>query len=621
MKTCTALVYAFVTSRLDYCNNLLSRNQQRIAEQARISSSVLSSPRHEKTTIRSDSRRYPEHFTLTLGSPKIRIQTRHPRLQMSPRRCPVLFDRVAVAVNPALQAHRSATRGDLVVPRTRTVEMGLRNYYVSGLMLWNLLPLEIRYHEQTLESFKIELKTYLFKKAYFSWLSKYIENCAGPPLMDIRFGRAIRMIFWIWIKLNWISVLGLLHGGCSEVLIQSTPKSCSLDPLPAFILREFMDELLPFIHAMCNVSMQHGMLPESQKSAIVTPILKKYELDPDDVRHYRPISNLTFLSKVIERIVALQLTGYLQENSFQILSHLTDRDTPQRPLSWRYSPTFWMPPIRLSWRSLDCWTWARPSTLSTTTKNPRKLWKTISSVLCKGKPGDQSASVGLKAEQFSKAFSDKISSVRSSTASVPHPDFNDPPGPIKLDAFNVVDVNEVRRLVVQAADKSCSLDPAPTWIVKRNVEDLLPFITTLINASIREDHFPSSLKCAIVTPILKKPSLDPDDPNNSDQCRTYRSFQRSWSDASMHNCMHISRIINCYLRSNQLTEGTTQRRRRFSTSCPTFSWLLTLARSLSLVYLTRGRRSMLSTTTSWWKDSNILSVSLATCWHGSGVTW
>ena len=50
------------------------------------------------------------------------------------------------------------------------------------------------------------------------------------------------------------------------------------------------------------------------KEAIVTPILKKHDLDPDDVKSYRPISNLTFISKVIERIVASQLTGYLQMN-------------------------------------------------------------------------------------------------------------------------------------------------------------------------------------------------------------------------------------------------------------------------------------------------------------------
>ena len=99
-----------------------------------------------------------------------------------------------------------------------------------------------------------------------------------------------------------------------KFLIRSPPKSCSLDPLPTFILREFLDELLPFICVMCNVSLQHSLLPESQKAAIVTPILKKHDLDPDDVKSYRPISNLTFISKVIERIVASQLTGYLQMN-------------------------------------------------------------------------------------------------------------------------------------------------------------------------------------------------------------------------------------------------------------------------------------------------------------------
>ena len=65
---------------------------------------------------------------------------------------------------------------------------------------------------------------------------------------------------------------------------------------------------------MCNVSLQQGLLPESQKAAVITPILKKHDLDPDDVRSYHPISNLTFVSKVIERIVASQLTGYLQMN-------------------------------------------------------------------------------------------------------------------------------------------------------------------------------------------------------------------------------------------------------------------------------------------------------------------
>ena len=95
-KTCTALVHAFVTSRLDYCNSLLSGINKELMNRLRISSSVRSSPRHGKTKIRSDLRRYPKHSTLAPGSPENRIQTRHPRLQMSTRRCSILFGRVVV---------------------------------------------------------------------------------------------------------------------------------------------------------------------------------------------------------------------------------------------------------------------------------------------------------------------------------------------------------------------------------------------------------------------------------------------------------------------------------------------------------------------------------------------
>ena len=94
MKTCTALVHAFVTSRLDYCNSLLSGINEELLN--RLESVFRSAACHEKTKIRSDFRRYSEHSTLAPGSPRNRIQTRHPRLQMSTRRCPVLFDRVAV---------------------------------------------------------------------------------------------------------------------------------------------------------------------------------------------------------------------------------------------------------------------------------------------------------------------------------------------------------------------------------------------------------------------------------------------------------------------------------------------------------------------------------------------
>ena len=72
--------------------------------------------------------------------------------------------------------------------------------------------------------------------------------------------------------------------------------------------------LLPFITIMCNASLREGFLPASQKAAIITPILKKVGLDVDDAKSYRPISNLTFVSKVIERIVADQIKAFLAES-------------------------------------------------------------------------------------------------------------------------------------------------------------------------------------------------------------------------------------------------------------------------------------------------------------------
>ena len=48
---------------------------------------------------------------------------------------------------------------------------------------------------------------------------------------------------------------------------------------------------------------------------IITPVLKKTDLDPTDARSYRPISNLSVPSKLLERLVAKQLVTYLRDNS------------------------------------------------------------------------------------------------------------------------------------------------------------------------------------------------------------------------------------------------------------------------------------------------------------------
>ena len=57
------------------------------------------------------------------------------------------------------------------------------------------------------------------------------------------------------------------------------------------------------------------VFPDCHKQAIVVPLLKKKSLDKNIDSNYRPVSNLAFLSKVIERVVAQRLNSHMDLNN------------------------------------------------------------------------------------------------------------------------------------------------------------------------------------------------------------------------------------------------------------------------------------------------------------------
>ena len=98
------------------------------------------------------------------------------------------------------------------------------------------------------------------------------------------------------------------------IIKEMSQKHCDLDPLPTKILLKCLPELLPLLSYIVNESLKLGSFPKKLKDALVRPSLKKTDLDSECLSSYRPISNLSFLSKIIEKCVALQLTKYLEEN-------------------------------------------------------------------------------------------------------------------------------------------------------------------------------------------------------------------------------------------------------------------------------------------------------------------
>ncbi|KAL8610879.1 hypothetical protein ACOMHN_056734 [Nucella lapillus] len=99
-----------------------------------------------------------------------------------------------------------------------------------------------------------------------------------------------------------------------KILKSSAPKTCDLDPLPTPLLYECLDTVLPYLTKMINDSLLTGVFPDAHKTAIVTPLLKKPTLDVNDLKNFRPVSNLSFVSKVIEKIVLSQLSTHLSSN-------------------------------------------------------------------------------------------------------------------------------------------------------------------------------------------------------------------------------------------------------------------------------------------------------------------
>ena len=99
----------------------------------------------------------------------------------------------------------------------------------------------------------------------------------------------------------------------SKIIRASPNKSCSLDPIPTWLLKEqsILQGLAPALVSCINASFTSGDVPEFLKTAMVKPLLKKSGLDQRELRNYRPVSNLSFLIKVMEKIVTSQIVEHM----------------------------------------------------------------------------------------------------------------------------------------------------------------------------------------------------------------------------------------------------------------------------------------------------------------------
>ena len=102
-----------------------------------------------------------------------------------------------------------------------------------------------------------------------------------------------------------------------KLILKAPNKCCELDPAPTWLIKECSSQLTPLITDIVNESLRSGTVPIALKKAIIRARLKKPGLDKEALKNYRPVSNLPFISKLLEKVVDLRFKEHLHVNQLR----------------------------------------------------------------------------------------------------------------------------------------------------------------------------------------------------------------------------------------------------------------------------------------------------------------
>uniref|UniRef100_A0A8C2F867 Reverse transcriptase domain-containing protein n=1 Tax=Cyprinus carpio TaxID=7962 RepID=A0A8C2F867_CYPCA len=122
---------------------------------------------------------------------------------------------------------------------------------------------------------------------------------------------------WPQYQKDTMSIFEAIDSKILEEIVQHLKSStCYLDTLPTCFFKSVLNCLEADLLEVVNASLLSGTFPNSMKTAVVKPLLKKSNLDNTILSNYRPISNLPFIGKFIEKVVCNQLNRYLNSNVY-----------------------------------------------------------------------------------------------------------------------------------------------------------------------------------------------------------------------------------------------------------------------------------------------------------------
>ena len=140
-----------------------------------------------------------------------------------------------------------------------------------------------------------------FADFFLSKIEKIREKFTDKPALNLPDREAPRLTKFSTLTAKQVT----------EVINSMKTKSCEMDPVPTTLLKELLHIWIPSITHIVNLSLDRGEFSEHWKCAIVRPLLKKKGLELN-LKNYRPVSNLKFISKVVEKAVLVQFLDHCQ---------------------------------------------------------------------------------------------------------------------------------------------------------------------------------------------------------------------------------------------------------------------------------------------------------------------
>jgi hypothetical protein len=146
---------------------------------------------------------------------------------------------------------------------------------------------------------------------YFTSVANNITNNLNPSDRDCTYYLTESNSNFLFDQINSHDLVKIVSGLESKA-------SQDMFGLSNNLIKKVIDNIAYPLTHIFNLSLQSGVIPNELKMAKVIPIFKLNSKDAEllsDMSNYRPISLLSIFSKILEKLVALKLTDYLNANN------------------------------------------------------------------------------------------------------------------------------------------------------------------------------------------------------------------------------------------------------------------------------------------------------------------